>query len=490
MFSVVNPTPWKTNPKIVAHSPSVIRDIMDMDPSVVESKDFIDFVAGNSVLPQSVPMAHRYGGHQFGHWAGQLGDGRAHLLGEITNRRGERWELQLKGSGRTPYSRFGDGRAVLRSSVREFLCSEAMVGLRIPTSRAATLVVTEDKVPRDMFYDGRMRMEKGAVVLRLAPSWFRFGSFEILSYHKELAELKMLADFVLSHSFPHISETGEDGYLAMFAEVVESTADLIAGWESVGFTHGVMNTDNMSITSVTIDYGPFGFVDEYDPNFTPNHSDDLSRYDLQSQGNIGHWNLAKLAEGLRPLLSVEKHSLLDTVLKGYSQRFQATLLSRYREKLGLISNKGEEDQKLVDILLDTMEIVKADFTQTFRDLGELSLDDLEELKVPESAWGLYQLLKSKRAKDFLTVYVKRVKDDGREDSERMEAMQKTNPRYVLRNWIAQRAIEQAEADDFSEVQFLLDLLYNPYTINKQAEEKGYAGPPPSWSKRLAVSCSS
>merc|ERR1712059_31413 len=283
---------------------------------------------------------------------------------------------------------------------------------------------------------------------------------------------------------------GEEGYLAMFSEVVTHTADMIASWEVVGFTHGVMNTDNLSIGSVTIDYGPFGFVDQYDPNFTPNHSDDMSRYDLQSQANIGLWNLGKLAGALKPLVSVEQQSQLETVLRGYGGRFQSTLQDKYRRKLGLVTNRGEEDDQMVSLLLDTMELVKADFTQTFRDLSELSLDDLEELLIPESAWGVKQLMMSKQAKAFLAQYVSRVRDEGRDDSERMQEMQGTNPRYVLRNWIAQRAVEQAEQDDFSEVRFLLELLYNPYMVNKEAEKKGYAGPPPDWAKRLAVSCSS
>ena len=272
----------------------------------------------------------RYGGYQFGYWAGQLGDGRAHLLGEYLNTRGERLELQLKGSGRTPYSRFGDGRAVLRSSVREFLCSEAMHHLGVPTSRAASLIVTEDLVPRDMFYDGRMKQERGAVVLRLAPTWFRIGSFEILAINKEYEELAQLADFVLSNAYPDITLTGEDGYLAMFAEVVDKTALLIAKWMSVGFAHGVLNTDNMSIASVTIDYGPFGFLDEYNPRFVPNHSDDMGRYDFQNQVNIGLWNLDKLASALKPLISPDKHNQLENILKGYGVKYQSYHLEIFR----------------------------------------------------------------------------------------------------------------------------------------------------------------
>jgi len=489
VFSVVQPTPWKSQPKLVAFSQDVLENILDFDPVVTENPFFVDFVSGNLVLPGSVPMAHRYGGHQFGYWADQLGDGRAHLLGEYINSKGDRWELQLKGSGKTPYSRFADGRAVLRSSVREFLCSEAMHWLGVPTSRAATLTVTEDGVPRDMFYDGRMKMERGAVVLRLAPTWFRFGSLEILAKNKELSELKQLADFILTNSFTGISETGQEGYLAMFSEVVDRTADMIARWSVVGFAHGVMNTDNMSIMGVTIDYGPFGFIDEYNPKFIPNHSDDMGRYDLENQVNIGLWNLDKLADALKPLLDIEKHKQFEMILQGYGEMFQKYQMSLYRAKLGL-TGSSDSDELLLGLLLDTMETTEADFTQTFRDLSELSLQDLKELKIPESAWGLSQCLKSKQIKEFLKLYVEKIENDNIDDESRMTSMQKANPRYILRNWMAQKAIEMAEENDFSEVQFLHEVLINPFQINKAAEEKGYAKPPPRWSKKLAVSCSS
>lgn len=488
VFSTVSPTPWKGQPVLVCASDEVLTDLLDLHPTVAETKAFTDWVGGNSVLPGSVPMAHRYGGHQFGQWAGQLGDGRAHTLGEYTNRKGERWELQLKGSGRTPYSRFGDGRAVLRSSVREFLCSEAMARLGVATSRAASLVVVEDRVPRDMFYDGRVKMEQGAVVLRLAPTWFRFGSLEMLAVSGELDSLKQVADFLLAQTFPHLP-TGEDGYLAMFQEVVTKTAIMIAQWTAIGFAHGVMNTDNMSLASITIDYGPFGFVDAYSPGFTPNHSDDTGRYDLESQGSIGLWNLDKLAKALKPLLAVGKHGQLEQVLKGYTATYQAQLLGLWSEKLGLVGAE-EGDEALVDKLLGIMEVVGADFTQTWRDLSELGAGDLREGKVPDHAWGLGQCLKHRETVAWLEEYCRRLDRGAREDTARMEAMQAVNPRYVLRNWIAEAAIKLAEAGDYSEVRFLHHLLGRPYTVSKEAEDRGYGKPPPKWSKQLAVSCSS
>ena len=271
--------------------------------------------------------------------------------------------------------------------------------------------------------------------------------------------------------------------------MVEKTAQLVAHWTAVGFAHGVLNTDNMSIASVTIDYGPFGFLDEYKPGFTPNHSDDDGRYDFQSQAGIGRWNLAKLAISLRPLLSAGNQNNLETLLKGYWPVYNAKLLEMWRAKLGLVTEE-EGDGALVELLLATMEVVEADFTQTFRDLAEVSLEDLEDQKIPSSAWGLTQCMKHKQMKEVLSQYVARLKREEREDTARMEAMQATNPRYILRNWIAQRAIELAEEDDFSEVKFLLELLQNPFSTNKEAEAKGYASPPPKWSRKLAVSCSS
>ena len=317
----------------------------------------------------------------------------------------------------------------------------------------------------------------------------RFGSFEILAKSNEMEELRQLADFVLKQSFPHIPDTGEQGYLAMFQEVVEKTAHLVAHWTSVGFAHGVLNTDNMSIASVTIDYGPFGFLDEYKPGFTPNHSDDDGRYDFQSQAGIGTWNLAKLATALRPLLGAGHENTLETLLKGYWPSYEAKLLELWRAKLGLVTEE-EGDKALVELLLATMEVVEADFTQTFRDLAEVSLEDLEDQKIPSSAWGLTQCMKHKQMKEVLSQYVARLAREEREDTARMEAMQAANPRYILRNWMAQRAIELAEEEDFSEVRFLLELLQNPFSTKKEAEAKGYASPPPKWSRRIAVSCSS
>lgn len=494
IFSQCQPTPMKTPRKLVAVNDEVLKHILDMDPQIRHDPEFVDFVSGNKVLEGSIPMAHRYGGHQFGSWADQLGDGRAHLLGEYINQSGERWELQLKGSGRTPYSRFGDGRAVLRSSVREFLCSEAMFYLGVPTSRAASLIVTDDPIPRDMFYDGNMKLERGAVVLRLAPTWFRFGSFQILSKHNELDELNALVDFVLKENFPHIVElhpnSRDDQILTLFREVCEDTAKMVAHWMSVGFAHGVMNTDNMSIKSITIDYGPYGFLDEYDPHYIPNSSDDMGRYDFQNQPSVALWNLQQLALALKSAITESRREDLTKPMEEYAKNYQKIFLDLFAKKLGLKTSKTSEDMELLAYLLKSLELKDADFTQSFRDLSEISLEDLIARKIPEGAWGLKKIMEEEHFQKFMDKYPARLEEENTLDDERMTRMQAANPRYILRNWLAQRAIELAEKDDFSEVDKLLRVLKKPFTIQKEAEEGGYAQPPPKWSKQLRVSCSS
>ena len=508
VFSQVTPTPLVKPRKLVAVSPEALRDILDMDPNVIkDDPNFVDFISGNNVLRNSIPIAHRYGGHQFGSWAGQLGDGRAILLGEYINGKGERWELQLKGSGKTPYSRFGDGRAVLRSSVREFLCSEAMYHLGIPTSRAAALVVSDDEVVRDIFYDGHPKMERCAVVLRLASTWFRIGSLQILSAHAEIPELKQLLKFILENNFKHLLDIPdeENRILAFYDQVVRETAEMVAHWTSVGFVHGVMNTDNLSIASITIDYGPFGFLDAYDDHYTPNHSDDGGRYDYQSQPEVAKWNLKMLAQALMPLMSSKNHQQFVTILSGYDKIYQNKLLSIQRNKLGLaktVDNDGnsldKEDKRLVDEFTSSMRVSEADYTQSWRDLSEISLEDLKNDKCclkGASFWAL-DAMKTKGGrlfKNFVKLYVERLAKEGineENDSERMERMQNANPRYILRQWMAQSAISKAENDDFSEVQSLLKVLSTPFKTQKEAESAGYANPVPGWSKDLVVSCSS
>ncbi|XP_069504238.1 protein adenylyltransferase SelO-like isoform X3 [Ambystoma mexicanum] len=490
VFSAVEPTPFSTIPKLVAVSQEVLQDILDFEISVVESNEFLAFVSGAKIIPGTAPLAHRYGGHQFGTWAAQLGDGRAHLLGEYTNRCGDRWELQLKGSGKTPYSRNGDGRAVLRSSVREFLCSEAMHHLGIPTSRAASLVVSDDVVWRDPFYNGAVQKERGAVVLRVAKSWFRIGSLEILAHSGEVDLLRRLLDFVMREHFPLIDTQDPDKYLEFFSRVNTETANLIALWMSVGFAHGVCNTDNFSLLSITIDYGPFGFMESYDADFVPNTSDDEGRYRIGNQANVGMFNLKKLLQALNPLLDPRQKQQALRVLEGYPQLYYNRFYELFRAKLGLLG-ESEGDKTLIEFFLNLMEDTQADFTMTFRQLGEIGQDQLEDLSIPQEFWALQDIARHKLFPEWVSMYLLRLKSSpGDSDTERRRRMSGTNPRYVLRNWMAESAVRKAEINDFSEVRLLHEFLQHPFRKQAKAEEAGYASSSPSWAKDLRVSCSS
>ncbi|KAM4605947.1 protein adenylyltransferase SelO-like [Polymixia lowei] len=464
--------------------------LQDLEVAVTQSDDFLRYASGGRLLPGSIPLAHRYGGYQFGFWAGQLGDGRAHLLGQYTNRRGEIWELQLKGSGKTPYSRSGDGRAVIRSSVREFLCSEAMHSLGVPTSRAASLIVSEEPVIRDQFYNGNVKKERGAVVLRLAKSWFRIGSLEILAQTGELDLLRKLLNFVIEEHFPSINSNDPDKYLVFYAMVVNETAHLIAQWMSVGFAHGVCNTDNFSLLSITIDYGPFGFMESYNPNFVPNTSDDEGRYSIGAQANVGLFNLEKLLEALSPVLTLKQRQRGKNALKGYADIYQMRFHQLFKVKLGLVGEE-EDDGYLIAFLLKMMEDTRSDFTMTFRQLSEASAQQLQEGVFTQEMWALRGLSSHKLFSDWLSRYLLRLgrhKDDCDEDRQRR--MKNVNPRYVLRNWMAESAIRKAEGDDFSEVALLHHTLTFPYLTQETAEEAGYAAPAPWWAQGLKVSCSS
>ncbi|XP_072710580.1 protein adenylyltransferase SelO-like isoform X1 [Ciconia boyciana] len=490
IFSIVYPTPFKSRVRLVAVSKEVLENILDLDISVKGTSDFLQFISGGKVILGSVPLAHRYGGHQFGSWAGQLGDGRAHLIGVYTNRHGERWELQLKGSGKTPYSRNGDGRAVLRSSVREFLCSEAMHYLGIPTSRAASLVVSDDDVWRDQFYNGNIKKERGAVVLRLAKSWFRIGSLEILAHSGELDLQRRLLDFIIQEHFPSIAMNDSNRYLEFFSTVVSETANLIALWMSVGFAHGVCNTDNFSLLSITIDYGPFGFMDSYDPNFVPNTSDDERRYKIGNQANVGLFNLSKLLQALKPLLDPRQKQLASQILEGYGEHYYIRFTELFKTKLGLLG-ENEDDNYLIAFLLKLMEDTRADFTMTFRQLSEITEDQLKELRIPEEFWALQDLGKHKLFSEWVTMYLLRLnRNKGDSDTKRRTRMTTVNPRYILRNWMAESAVQKANSNDFSEVHLLQQILQHPFQRQQAAEKAGYSLHPPAWAKDLKVSCSS
>ncbi|KAM9308115.1 protein adenylyltransferase SelO-like [Gastrophryne carolinensis] len=490
VFSRVYPTPFSSDIQLAALSEDVLEELLDLDRSVAHSSDFLQFVSGSKTIWGFVPLAHRYGGHQFGVWAGQLGDGRAHLLATYLNRFGERWELQLKGSGKTPYSRDGDGRAVLRSSVREFLCSEAMHSLGIPTSRAASLVVSNDAVWRDQFYNGNVRKERGAMVLRVAKSWFRIGSLEILTHSGEFELLRKLVDFIIKEHFPSINTSDPDRVLVFFSRVVSQTADLVARWMSVGFAHGVCNTDNFSLLSITIDYGPFGFMEKYDADYVPNTSDDEGRYRIGNQANVGMYNLNKLLLALNPLMDDRQKQLASAVVAGFPDLYYQRFTELFRAKLGLLGSR-EEDLSLIATFLNMMVDTDAYFTMSFRDISEISLKQLTSLSIPQEFWALREVSQHKDFPSWVSAYVQRLQrnpDDS--DSERRRRMMNTNPRYVLFNWMAESAVGKAEVNDFSEVRLLQRVLRRPFHRQEMAELAGYSHKPPPWAKNLKVSCSS
>ncbi|XP_075683641.1 protein nucleotidyltransferase YdiU-like [Rhinoderma darwinii] len=490
IFSHVYPTPFMSDVQLVAVSEDVLENLLDLDISVANTNDFLHFVSGDRSISGFLPLTHRYGGYQFGVWAGQLGDGRAHIIATYINRYGERWELQLKGSGKTPYSRSGDGRAVLRSSVREFLCSEAMHHLGIPTSRAASLVVSRDVVWRDQFYNGNVKKERGAVVLRVAKSWFRFGSIEILTKFGEFHLLRELVDFIIKENFPSIIQTDPNRILAFFNVVVSQTADMIARWMSIGFAHGVCNTDNFSLLSITIDYGPFGFMENYDADYVPNTSDDDGRYRIGNQANAGMFNLNKLLVALTPLMDNIQKQMASKILAGFPDLYYQRFIELYRDKLGF-SGEREEDLTLIVSFLNMMEDTRADFTMSFRQLSEITDCELRNLTIPEGYWAFHDISQHMDFPAWVTAYLQRLKsnpDDS--ESKRRQRMKTTNPRYILRNWMAESAVRKAEMNDFSEVHLLQKVLQRPFQTQKMAELAGYSQKTPEWAKDLKVSCSS
>ncbi|NWY89800.1 SELO protein, partial [Loxia curvirostra] len=596
-FARVRPSPLQ-NPRLVAMSLPALAllglEAPAADPAEAEAEAAL-FFSGNRVLAGAEPAAHCYCGHQFGSFAGQLGDGAAMYLGEVLGPRGERWEIQLKGAGITPFSRQADGRKVLRSSIREFLCSEAMFHLGIPTTRAGTCVTSDSTVIRDVFYDGNPKKERCTVVLRIASTFIRFGSFEIFKPPDEYTGRKgpsqdrndiriQMLDYVISTFYPEIQEAYSDNTVqrnaAFFREITKRTARLVAEWQCVGFCHGVLNTDNMSIVGLTIDYGPFGFMDRYDPEHVCNGSDNAGRYAYNKQPEICKWNLEKLAEALVPELPLEISQLI--LEEEYDAEFEKHYLQKMRKKLGLIQLELEEDSKLVSELLETMHLTAGDFTNIFYLLSSFSVDidpskfedfleeltsqcaSVEELKVVfkpqmdprqlsmmlmlaqsnpqllaligtkasinkeleriEQSSKLQQLTaddllsRNKRHwKEWLEKYrvrlQKEIESVGNADAwntERVKVMNSNNPKYILRNYIAQNAIEAAENGDFSEVRNVLKLLEHPFQeaegfqeVKEDAEEEAatataavcsqetrskqsYCSKPPLWASELCV----
>ncbi len=494
-------------PRRVAYV-SEVAEILGLSRATCESEPFRDVMSGKHVLEGMDPFAMCYGGHQFGNWAGQLGDGRAINLGEVANASGEHWTLQLKGAGPTPYSRHADGLAVLRSSVREFLCSEAMYHLGVPTTRALSLVLTGDAVTRDMFYDGNAKDEPGAIVCRVARSFIRFGNFEILASRGDTDLLRKLAAFTVRSHFPELvpaalKDAGElpsDVYLEWFREVSRRTAAMTVEWMRVGFVHGVMNTDNMSILGETIDYGPYGWLEDYDPNWTPNTTDAQGRrYRFGAQPEVAHWNLSRLASAIVPL--VESVEPLQEAMGVYAEAFAEGWKNMFAAKLGLRRAASSEaaDEELGNELLEVLQLAETDMTLFFRGLAEMSSDAPAGAgDIPEALLGAYyvpeQLTTEVRTRTcaWLERYRERVRADGASDADRRERMNAVNPLYVLRNYLAQLAIDAAEKDDFSMITELLEVLRRPYT--EQAGKERFSEKRPDWARERAgcsmLSCSS
>ena len=496
-YSFVNPTKVAA-PKLVAFS-SEVAELLNLSNEDCQSDDFTQVFSGNQLLADMRPHAQCYGGHQFGNWAGQLGDGRAINLGEVLNQQGEHYALQLKGAGATPYSRTADGLAVLRSSVREFLCSEAMFHLGVPTTRALSLVITGEQVVRDMFYDGRAKPEPGAIVCRVAPSFLRFGSYEIHSARGDIDTLRTLVDFTITTEFPHLGKPSIDVYLQWFSEVCERTADMIVHWMRVGFVHGVMNTDNMSISGLTIDYGPYGWLEDYDPNWTPNTTDaNGRRYRYGNQAQIAQWNLFQLANAIYPL--IEDADPLRQILNDYAELYDQKWQFMRAKKLGLNNYNAAMDQALNTELHKILQLVETDMTIFYRKLADIDCENdlLSDQALLAPLMDAYYAPAALSADDkirtcnWLRLYQQRVSEDGTSNIIRRQKMNEINPKYVLRNYMAQLAIDKAELGDFSMVNELLELLRQPYA--EQADMEHFAVKRPDWARDRAgcsmLSCSS
>ncbi|MDZ4812509.1 MAG: YdiU family protein [Pseudomonadota bacterium] len=496
-YSLVQPTPVSA-PRLLAWSEALAVEMGIARPAASDDAS-VQILAGNHLASGMRPYAARYGGHQFGHWAGQLGDGRAITLGEWVNARGMRYELQLKGAGPTPYSRRADGRAVLRSSLREFLCSEAMHHLGVPTTRALSLVATGDEVLRDMLYDGNARNEPGAIVCRVAPTFLRFGNFEILAAHAEIDLMRSLLDDLINTQYPELAPARPQVYAAWFEGLCRRTALMLAHWMRVGFVHGVMNTDNMSVLGLTIDYGPYGWLEGFDANWTPNTTDAGGRrYAFGRQPQIALWNLSRLAGALAPLI---ERDALEAGLDAYRSAYDQHHREMYAGKLGLSSLVDVDSERLLDDLLSLLGSVETDYTIFFRRLAQVNVDadqctDDGALLRPLDA-AFYnaegrQSAHQARLAQWVLRYQRCVQSQGVAAQTRIARMNAHNPKYVPRNYLAQLAIDAAEQGDNSVLERLLDVLRRAY--DEQPEHEELAARRPEWARNRvgcsALSCSS
>lgn len=489
--SGVLPTPV-FDPKLIGWAGRLGEELGIAKPLLADPES-LALLAGNLVLPTMRPYAARYGGHQFGNWAGQLGDGRAITLGEVKTRLG-RMEFQLKGAGPTPYSRRADGRAVLRSSVREFLCSEAMHFLGVPTTRALSLVTTGEEVMRDLFYDGNPRAEPGAIVCRVSPSFLRFGNFQILAAAGEYRLLKELTDFLIEDHYPSIPRASPDTYGLLLDEIGRRTARLMVEWMRVGFVHGVMNTDNMSVLGLTMDYGPYGWLEPYDPQWTPNTTDSAGRrYSFGNQPGIGQWNFARLCEALHPLIQDEER--LKQCLETYRVTYEAAYSEMIAAKLGIAPIQSEDDHTFIAELFELLHAVETDYTLFFRALcAPLSTGNAFLTQIAPAFYSREPLAREIGARwlAWSDKYLKRVHFTGFSETERTVKMKSVNPKFIFRNYLAQNAILAAEKRDPSVIERLLHVLETPYA--EHPEDGDLSEKRPEWARTApgcsALSCSS
>jgi serine/tyrosine/threonine adenylyltransferase len=507
LYSRVHPTPV-SGPVTLAWSPEVAA-MLGIDDDTARSDDFAQVFAGNRVPKDAEPFAMVYGGHQFGNWAGQLGDGRAVAIGEVIDVNGEHQTLQLKGPGPTPYSRSADGRAVLRSSIREFLCSEAMFHLGVPTTRALSLVATGDAVVRDMFYDGNPGPEPGAVVCRVAPSFVRFGSFQLPASRGELDVLRALVEFTIRNDFAHLladdaagvePEIDAEVIVRWFDEVCERTIELVVHWMRVGFVHGVLNTDNMSILGLTIDYGPYGWLENFDPGWTPNTTDASGRrYRYGAQPQVIHWNLVQLANALVPL--VENTDPFQAIIDSIGERHSAAFAAMMAARLGWESHRGEPDDAIISELWKVLASSEIDQVIFFRNLSQVDvasasgLSDPDLLSVFLPAWYRPEEIVGEIEANlaaWVRMWAARCVESGLRADDRVTQMNRLNPKYVLRNYIAQQIIDAATGGEYRSIAEMLDVLRHPY--DEQPGRERFAEKRPDWARHRAgcsmLSCSS
>lgn len=486
LFSFVNPTK-PLEPKLI-HASEEVASLLGISKEEILSKEFVNVFSGKEILAETQPYAMCYAGHQFGNWAGQLGDGRAINLTEVENDN-KFYTLQLKGAGKTPYSRTADGLAVLRSSIREYLCAEAMHYLGVPTTRSLSLILSGDQVLRDILYNGNPAYEKGAVVCRVAPSFIRFGSYEMLTSRNELKNLKQFVDYTIKYYFPEIKGEPKEQYIAFFQKAANSTREMILHWQRVGFVHGVMNTDNMSIHGITIDYGPYGWLENYDPNWTPNTTDSQNRrYRFGNQPQVAQWNLFQLANALYPLIN--EAAPLEKILESFITDFDVDYKKMLLSKLGILTS-SDTDDKIIKGIEEILQLSETDMTIFFRNLSQIKKDDSVEQafqKVENAFYFPAEITGNKLDawQKWLSVYLKRLNLEQFSDAERSAKMNLINPKYVLRNYMAQLAIDEADKGNYTLVEELFLLLKKPY--DEQPQMQKWFAKRPDWA-RSKVGCS-